>query len=137
MDARDVIAERLATEHRAALREIADKNSDLAERVRAAGVRVLYDQEEDVLAMTVGKTEDAVTETIDNSLAIRVDPETSKIVGLELFGFRSRSAEHPSQVRLFVDMLQAAGPKLSFKALGSPEAASESLARDIRDLVLA
>lgn len=73
-------------------------NADLRERLEALDLRVSYDEEFDIFLIAIGDPQEAITEEIDGAhgLQFRVDPETLKIVGFEIMGFRKRYlAAHP------------------------------------------
>lgn len=78
--------------------EIIAANADLEERLRHLGVRVTYDDEFDIFLLAIGEPQEAMTEEVEDGhgLQIRVDPETLKIVGFEIMGFRRRYLKaHP------------------------------------------
>jgi hypothetical protein len=74
----------LEREHVAWLREIWAANNDLAERMAALGVTSDLDADTDILFVTIGPPQEALTESVDDWLGLRVDPETLKIVGFEV-----------------------------------------------------
>ncbi len=91
----DHIMVALEREHEAALERSVAANQDLPDRVRALGAMVYYDPEDDVLLLTVGKPAPAITETVDDFLLLRLEPETWKIIGVEILGLHDFLAAHP------------------------------------------
>ena len=78
--------------------EILAANDDLEERARSLSVSVTYDDEFDIFAITLGEPQPAITEEVPSGhgLQLRLDPESFKIVGYEILGFRSRYLKaHP------------------------------------------
>ena len=49
-----------------------------------------FDEEGDVLDISVGKPKKAVTKELKNDIAIRCDPVTGEIVGIVILNFRKR-----------------------------------------------
>lgn len=49
-----------------------------------------FDEEGDVLDITVGKPKKAVTKELRDDIAIRCDPVTGEIVGITILNFRKR-----------------------------------------------
>ena len=77
-----------ARDHAALLAQIAAANHDLATRIQMLGVSVVYDDDIDILFCQFGPPTEALTETVNDWLAVRVDPETLKILGFELMSLR-------------------------------------------------
>lgn len=67
-------------------------NADLRERLERLDLRVSYDEEFDIFLLAIGDPQEAITEEIDDGhgLQLRLDPETLKIVGFEVMGFRKQ-----------------------------------------------
>jgi hypothetical protein len=100
----------LEAAHQAELRAIAAGNDDLGERARELGVTVTYDREDDLLTLTLGPAREAVTESVDNTLYVRVNPETRKILGFEVSGVREFGVDR-AYLDLFFDALSIPGAK--------------------------
>ncbi len=49
-----------------------------------------FDEEGDVLDITIGKPKKAVAKELKNDIAVRCDPETGEIVGIVILNFRKR-----------------------------------------------
>jgi uncharacterized protein YuzE len=49
-----------------------------------------FDEEGDVLDITIGKPKKAVAKELKNDIAIRCDPVTGEIVGIVILNFRKR-----------------------------------------------
>lgn len=114
---------------------IVERNRDLGERVGQLGLTLTYDDAEDTLTLTIGKPQEAVTESVDNRLFFRLDPETLAIVGIEVLNFRTLHKDRPDFLPLLIDLLQAAGAKLIVESPPSPALTDERLREDIKGLV--
>jgi len=75
-------------ENAAGLNGLLEANKDLEERLRTTDVRVGYDREHDMLLITIGEPQEAITEEVSRGLYVRVDPDTEKIVGMTITAFR-------------------------------------------------
>lgn len=51
---------------------------------------MFYDREGDVLDLTVGEPQEAVSRDMGDDVLLRVDPQTDNIVGLTILNFASR-----------------------------------------------
>jgi hypothetical protein len=98
------------------------------------GITTIYDEEEDVLRTFVGPPIEAATESVNNTILLRYEPESLKLVGIEILGARrllSEGIEAPPKV--------IAGLRDLVLALDShrqaAERVSESLVRDLRELI--
>jgi len=69
-------------------KNLLEANSDLEERLRKSEFKVGYDSEHDMLLVTIGAPQEALTEQVSKRLYVRVDPETDKIVGMTITSFR-------------------------------------------------
>jgi uncharacterized protein YuzE len=49
-----------------------------------------FDEEGDVLDITIGKPKKAVAKELKNDIAVRCDPVTGEIVGIVILNFRKR-----------------------------------------------
>ena len=140
----------LAQEHHEWLLHILAANQDLAERIQTLGVSVDYDEEDDALFITFGPPVEALTESLDGITYLRVDPDTLKIYGLEVWGFRMFVAQVAAGARLWWHATETFIAGLRKRLAGSPKStaapkvpaehvslpvASERLAKDIRELV--
>lgn len=79
--------------------EIRRANFDLAERVEAEEVTLDYNPEADVLTITIGEPRPAITEPLFDDIMYRVDPDTLKIVGIEIIAFFSDFVRRNKLVR--------------------------------------
>jgi hypothetical protein len=90
-----VLTNRLAHEHETIMAAIRAANDDLEARVLSLGLHVAYDRADDTLILTIGPLVEATTESIANTVLVRVDPDTLKCVGLEVLGFKALLRERP------------------------------------------
>jgi uncharacterized protein YuzE len=89
-------------ENAAGINGLLEANKDLEERLRTSGIRVGYDREHDMLLITIGEPQEAITEEVSKGLYVRVDPETEKIVGMTITSFeKGFLGEHPDFRRHF------------------------------------
>lgn len=133
----DQVMEALDREHLAVLARIRAANADLQERLESLGVTVSYDREDDVLMLLFGRPEEAMSESIDNTLLLRVHPETLKIVGVEVVGLRAHLADRPDLFDLFLDAMEMSGDRVVTGAPAPNGRPSERIVRRVQDLVLA
>jgi len=65
---------------------------------------LFYDREGDVLYITIGEPQVAISQELEDDVLLRVQPETGRIVGMTVLNFTSRfsnlEAEHPLQVHM-------------------------------------
>ncbi|HEY7067424.1 MAG TPA: DUF2283 domain-containing protein [Chloroflexota bacterium] len=140
----------LAKEHHEWLLSILAANDDLAERIEALGVSMDYDEEDDALFVNFGPLVEALTESVNGVVYVRVDPDTLKIYGVEVWGVRALVAEAAAGVRLWWHATEAFTAGLWNRLSRMPASvdtplppaeqtslpvASERLADDIRELV--
>ncbi|MHB8577780.1 MAG: hypothetical protein ACYDCQ_20910, partial [Dehalococcoidia bacterium] len=69
------------------------------------GVRATYDHDDDLLSVVVGEPSAAITESIENGLYIRIDPDSEKIVGFEVYDIRSHIIAEPIYLNVILDLL--------------------------------
>ena len=127
----------LRAKHDERLRHIHAENTDLLERMQAEGVSVVYDHDDDTLIIRIGPPVAAATESIDNTVLVRVDPNSLKIVGCEVLNLRAGLPTRPELFDVFVAATEAAGLPIvepSTPTLPSPHS---RLAREIQHLVTA
>jgi len=119
-------AKNLTQEHRESLRAIFGANEDLGRRLGSLSVSVVYDREDDTVVVTLGEPQEAVMESVRNRLYLRVDPETLKIVGIEIPHVSRRLQDDP----VLTEFLRRVFPIASSEA-----APAMQLAGALRDLV--
>ena len=56
----------------------------------AGRINFFFDEEGDVLDITIGEPKKAVTKELKNDIAVRCDPATGEIVGIVILNFRKR-----------------------------------------------
>lgn len=91
------------------LEQILDKNLDLIERA-CGNLHADYDQEWNMLSLTIGEDHGATSLSIDNTLHIRFDPDTLTIIAFELDSFSTLLPEASPLLRLCFDLMQVCGP---------------------------
>jgi hypothetical protein len=124
-----------ARDHAALLAQIAAANLDLATRIQMLGVSVVYDDDIDILFCQFGPPTEALTETVNDWLAVRVDPETLKVLGFELMSLRlPGSGDEPGLLPL---ILHAASAASSGNLAAEVTEAQTRLAGDLHTLLAA
>jgi uncharacterized protein YuzE len=65
-------------------------------------INFFFDEEGDVLDITIGKPKKAVAKELKNDIAIRCDPETGEIVGIVILNFKKRfkQKKKPEEIEL-------------------------------------
>ena len=65
-------------------------------------INFFFDEESDMLDITIGKPRKAVAKELKNDIAIRVDPESGEIVGIVILNFmkRFRLKKKPEKIEL-------------------------------------
>lgn len=63
-----------------------------------------YDKEGDVLYITLGEPQIAISQELENDVLLRVQPETGKIVGMTVLNFSSRFSNLKQKQTLPVHM---------------------------------
>jgi uncharacterized protein YuzE len=65
-------------------------------------INFFFDEEGDMLDITIGKPRKAVARELKNDIAIRVDPESGEIVGIVILNFmkRFRLKKKPEKIEL-------------------------------------
>ena len=65
-------------------------------------INFFFDEEGDVLDITIGKPRKAVAKELKNDVAIRVDPQSGEIVGIVILNFmkRFRLKKKPEKIEL-------------------------------------
>jgi uncharacterized protein YuzE len=118
-----------------ALRRLLEANSDLEQRIRTSEISAVFDLEDDLLAITFDKPQEALTLDVDGCLFFRVDPDTYKIVGIEVWHAFERLSERGPVSRIAMRVLAAAGSRVSVVRPAST--GTTNLVEDVRKLVSA
>jgi len=127
--------DKLDREHLDTLHRVASVNSDFEDRFRDSDISVILDLEDDLFAITFNTQQEALTIDIDDGLYFRVDPDTYKIVGIEVWHSRERLAEDSPTSRIMAKALEAAGRRVT--VVHPASTGTTSLADDMRELVSA
>ncbi len=65
---------------------------------------LFYDREADVLYITIGEPQVAISRELENDVLVRVQPDTGKIVGMTVLNFVSRFSTLKNEQPLPVHM---------------------------------
>ena len=109
----------LEREHREWIQKIIAANGDLAQRMAELGIISEYDEDEDILFVTIGPPVEALTETVANCVGLRVDPDTLKLVGLEIMHAQAVARGLVVVGAISTVLLGIAASFLVFEAAGS------------------
>jgi hypothetical protein len=89
-----------AKQHNDLLHAIFDANDDLPQRVASLSVATFYDREDDTLTVTFGDVQEALTESVRNQFFLRVDPDSLKLVGIEIPHLSRRLKDSPPLAKM-------------------------------------
>ncbi|MGB5932971.1 MAG: DUF2283 domain-containing protein [Anaerolineae bacterium] len=70
------------------MKKLLEANTDFEERLRNSDIRVGYESEHDMLFITIGRPQPAITEEVSRRLHFRFDPDSDKIVGITITAFK-------------------------------------------------
>lgn len=79
--------------------DVRKANRDLRERMESSQIDIGYDAEFDMLLITIGAPQEAITEEIDDQLYVRLDPESLKIVGFTVTAFKELFLEREPEFK--------------------------------------
>jgi len=82
--------------HAALINEIIAANQDFAERAANATLRVIFDSDEDLFIFELGGPQASMTESVHNTIFLRVDPNTLKLNGIEFYNCRKLAETEPT-----------------------------------------
>ncbi|MGH2584432.1 MAG: hypothetical protein ACRDJE_05905 [Dehalococcoidia bacterium] len=136
MDAFEEMNQRLKDEHLAIIQEILDANQDLQERAASLGMLTVYDEEDDILRAIIGQPTEAATESIEHTIRLRVEPETLKLVGIEVLGFKALMSAAGEADSPTLRTLRAVAATLGEHHIETEQAGAQ-VARSLRELVTA
>jgi hypothetical protein len=72
------------------MRQVANLNDDLLQRLMDEGLTLTYDEDGDTLFLTIGRGVPALTEYVVYGIYVRIEPESLHIVGADVLQFRNR-----------------------------------------------
>lgn len=72
----------------AIMRDVQEANEDFEKRLQNSEINVTYDDEHDMLLVSIGPPREAVMVEVARRLRYRLDPETDKIVGMTITAVR-------------------------------------------------
>lgn len=72
------------------MRQVANLNDDLLQRLMDEGLTLTYDEDGDTLFLTIGRGVPALTEYVVYGIHARIEPESLRIVGADILQFRKR-----------------------------------------------
>lgn len=125
----------LGREHVDLVRRVLGANDDLAERAGDLGIRSIYSPQDDTWSTYIGPSAEALTVNVDDHLLLRYDPESLKLIGLEIIELRGYLSQRPEALRLLLNLTRASGARIEPEE--SSDATLAAVARDVRELVSA
>ena len=93
------------------------------------------DQEADILHVTIGQFREAATERIDNTIFLRVLPETLEIVGWEVLGLQSLFADSPEGYGPVVKIASRMAEHVASGPMTINGSAATAMTQSLRELV--
>ena len=51
-------------------------------------IRMVYDEEGDILDVSIGAPEDAISKEVEDDFFLRVEPDSGEVVGFSILNFR-------------------------------------------------
>jgi hypothetical protein len=133
--ASEELMQQLQAEHAEMIRAIVDANRDLVTRSQSLGVHAVYDPGEDAISVTIGPAIEASTESVDNRIYFSVEPDTLKIVGIDIFGVRDLVTNPPEALEGMAGAAVALASAILVQANISEGRVVDTLADGIRELV--
>lgn len=99
--------------------DIIKANGDLQDRLFKDGVNIAYDEDSDILFLTIGEGKESITKQAIDDLFVRVEPGSLKVTGCFIVGFaRDFLAKNKVVRKIFPDALgklRAEGNHLEWK----------------------
>ena len=87
--------------------EIIKANRDLKRRLSKSEFDLAYDAEHDILMVTIGVPQEAITEQIEDHVFCRLDPDTLKVVGFSITAFKRLFLKNePEIAKNFLTLLE-------------------------------
>jgi len=127
---------KLVKEGEAFFKSVLQANEDLAARFRELSVYIAHDRDDDTFILTLGEPQEALTESLDGSrIYVRIDPDTLKIVGIEIPDLTTRLNDDPVVKSIWAAARTVAAPSISADVHEPVAEASERLAKELRQLV--
>jgi hypothetical protein len=114
--------------HAAMIIRILNANEDLSERMDQEGITLEWDRAEDVLYVTLGDPRPSLTESVRNTIYLRVHPDTLKLHGVEFHHAAALASQSPKLAALL---------ELAEQQAGAPLKIPRRFAQDLRELVSA
>jgi len=72
---------------------------------------LFYDREGDVLYLSIGEPQEAISKEIGDDILLRVHPSTGEVVGITVLNFASRFSDlaHPQTLPLYTEFRAVEG----------------------------
>jgi hypothetical protein len=80
--------------------QVARLNGDLLQRLVEEGLTITYDEDGDTLFLTIGRGVPALTEFVTYGIHVRIEPESLRIVGVDILQFRKRFLANNELIRV-------------------------------------
>lgn len=128
--AQDMIAQGLAG-HAARLIEVMVKNPDFPRRLIAERENVNVSMVDNWFRLIIGEPEPAETVSLDDLLLFRVDPQSARIVGLEIPDLEACAREMPGAMIFVLGLLMLASGQFE----GEPSDAAALVEKGMRKVL--
>ncbi len=66
-------------------------------------LRFAYDQEGDVLEISIGKPRKAISNEIADDFFVRIDPKTRRIVGFSIINFKKKTSKKNGEFQVPIE----------------------------------
>jgi hypothetical protein len=119
------------------IRELLQANKDFEERLHNSEIKVSYDDEHDMLFVSIGRPREAVMVEVDKRLHFRVDPETEQIIGMTITAFRKGFLREHQDFRKHFETVFGRSRMIRTWEVVPQTEASEQASRALRVLVSA
>jgi hypothetical protein len=98
----------LHAEYETVVAQVRAANQDAGDRLLAMPVALYYDPADAYLILAFGESPETVLLDIDGTYALRLEPETDRIQGFEIFSVPGFLAIHPQFADAFQHLIQFA-----------------------------
>ena len=113
----------------------ANSDADVERHVIERGITLSYDQESDILDLTIGQPREALTESLDNTTFLRVIPSTLEIVGWGVLGYQSFVNDPPQGLERVAELVRLMGERVMDGSITISGSDATEIAHSMRELV--
>ena len=99
------VLSRQEAERKRAVKQLIHDNKDLPRRLSGEELALAFDAGQDLLALSLGKPQDAVSFSVDGELYLRTDIDTNKLRSAELYHFSEHLQNESAAFRVMESLL--------------------------------